>query len=97
LFREKWAFAGEPNVKAAMSGVGGIDLEPLESRLLLSATLSSKGSLVAQGTSGNDTIVIKRDPQRTSKILVTINGAGTKFDAPSVKRIEMYGLGGATV
>lgn len=70
-------------------------LERLESRTLLSATLSSKGTLVAEGTSGNDAIVISRDPQRTSKILVSIGGSGTKFNAASVKRIEMYGDGGA--
>jgi hypothetical protein len=47
--------------------------------------------LVAEGTSGADTIVISRDPRRTTKILVTINGSGAKFSSASVKRIEMYG------
>jgi Ca2+-binding RTX toxin-like protein len=75
--------------------VGRAVLEGLESRQMLSATLSAKGTLVADGGSGNDTIVISRDPRRTSKIRVTINGVGAKFPSASVKRIEMYGEGGA--
>jgi Ca2+-binding RTX toxin-like protein len=70
-------------------------LEPLEARKLLSATLSAKGTLVADGTSGNDIIVISRDPKRPTKILLTINGVGAKFPSGSVKRIEMTGDGGA--
>jgi Ca2+-binding RTX toxin-like protein len=70
-------------------------VEALESRQMLSASLSAKGTLVADGGSGNDTIVISRDPRRTSKIRVTINGVGAKFPSASVKRIEMYGEGGA--
>jgi Ca2+-binding RTX toxin-like protein len=70
-------------------------VEALESRWMLSATLSAKGTLVADGGSGNDVIVISRDPRRASKIRATINGVGAKFPAASVKRIEMYGEGGA--
>jgi hypothetical protein len=70
-------------------------IEGLEPRLLLSAYLTPKGTLVAEGTSGADTIVVKRDPQRPSKILATINGAGAKFAAISVKRIEIYGAASA--
>ena len=70
-------------------------VEPLEPRTLLSATLSAKGTLVADGTAGNDTIAISRDPKRFTKILVTIDGVGVKFPSGSVKRIEMTGQGGA--
>jgi Ca2+-binding RTX toxin-like protein len=62
---------------------------------MLSATLTGKGTLVVEGTSGADTIVISRDPKRTSKILATINGSGAKFNSASVKRIEMYGDAGS--
>jgi Ca2+-binding RTX toxin-like protein len=72
----------------------GASLESLEPRQLLAATLSAKGTLVVEGTSSGDTIVISRDPKRTTKILATINGAGVKFNSASVKRIEMYGDGG---
>jgi Ca2+-binding RTX toxin-like protein len=70
-------------------------IEELETRQMLSAVLSAKGTLVADGGSGADTIVISRDPRRSSKIRVTINGVGAKFSSASVKRIEMYGEGGA--
>ena len=70
-------------------------IEELEARQMLSATLSAKGTLVADGGLGADTIVISRDPRRSSKIRVTINGVGAKFPSASVKRIEMYGEGGA--
>jgi hypothetical protein len=70
-------------------------IESLEPRTLLSAYLTAKGTLVAEGTSGADVIVVKRDPQRTSKILATINGTGVKFAAISVKRIEIYGAASA--
>ncbi len=71
---------------AAAAGVEG-----LESRLLLAATLTPRGTLVVEGTDGNDVIVVRRDPQRASKILATVNGDGQKFDANAVKRIEIYG------
>jgi len=70
-------------------------IEGLESRRLLSATLSAKGTLMAEGTAGNDVIVIARDVRRHSKIMVTINGTPQKFAAAAVKRIEMYGEAGA--
>jgi Ca2+-binding RTX toxin-like protein len=69
-------------------------LESLEPRTLLSAVVSAKGTLVATGTSGNDTIVVSRDRRRPGKILVSINGTGVKFVGDGVKRIEMYGQGG---
>src|SRR4051812_14767870 len=73
----------------------GSGMEGLEARTLLSATLSARGTLVADGTSGNDTIVVSRDVRRPGKILVSINGVGVKFVADAVKRIEMYGEAGA--
>src|SRR6266498_2453713 len=80
--------------KSVVDAVAAL-VETLESRTLLSAILSAKGTLVADGTSGNDVIVISRDPRRTSKILVKINGVGVKFPSDSVKRIQMTGQGGA--
>src|SRR4051812_42534333 len=81
--------------KKSLVDVAAASIESLESRTLLSATLSAKGTLVADGTAGNDIIVISRDPRRTTKILVKINGVGVKFPSASVKRIQMTGQGGA--
>jgi Ca2+-binding RTX toxin-like protein len=81
--------------KRWLSVAGRASVEHLESRTLLSATLSAKGTLVADGTGANDTIVISRDAKRPTKILVTINGTGVKFPSGSVKRIEITGQGGA--
>lgn len=69
--------------------------EPLEHRLLLAATLTHRGTLVVNGTAAGDVIVVRRDPLRTSKILATVNNVGAKFNAQSVKRIEIYGQAGA--
>src|SRR4051812_42057224 len=73
----------------------GAPLEGLEPRRMLAATLSARGTLMVEGTSHGDTIVISRDPKRTTKILATVNGLGVKFPSASVKRIEMYGDGGS--
>ena len=75
----------------------GVTVEGLEPRRMLTAVLSAKGTLVVEGTSHGDTIVISRDPKRTTKILATVNGVGVKFPSDSVKRIEMYGDGGSDV
>src|SRR4051794_2746591 len=83
------------SIKQPLSDAVCASFEPLEPRKLLSATLSAKGTLVADGTSGNDIIAISRDLKRPTKILVTINGVGAKFPSGSVKRIEMTGQGGA--
>lgn len=69
-------------------------IETLEERLQLSAVLSPRGTLLVQGTNNADQIVVRRDPARPSKILVSMNGSGAKFASSSVKRIEMNGLGG---
>jgi len=69
-------------------------LESLETRTMLSAVVSSRGTLAVAGTSSADVISIQRDLKRPSKILVTINGAGQKFDGTTVKRIEMVGGAG---
>jgi Ca2+-binding RTX toxin-like protein len=69
-------------------------VENLESRTLLSAVLSVKGTLAVRGTDQNDVIVVRQDPRRASRIQVIVNGAGQKFEKLKVKRIEIYGLGG---
>jgi len=70
-------------------------VEALEARTMLSAVVSARGTLAVAGTSGADTLVIQRDLKRASKIIVIENGVGTKFDASTIKRIEMVGGGGA--
>jgi Ca2+-binding RTX toxin-like protein len=72
-------------------------VEGLEARTLLSAgpMVSGRGTLVSQGDGGNNVIVVSRDPRRPSKILVTVDGSGKKFNSRGVKRIEMSGGGGA--
>ena len=79
------------STKKSLINAACASFEPLEPRKLLSATLSAKGTLVADGTSGSDTIIISRDPKRPTKILVTINGIGAKFSSGAVKRIEITG------
>jgi Ca2+-binding RTX toxin-like protein len=80
-----------PKVAAAVAPM----VENLESRTMLSAVLSAKGTLAVTGSQGGDVIVVRQDPQHASKIVTTINGVGQKFDKIKVKRIEIYGLGGA--
>ena len=72
-----------------------VSVEDLEPRAMLSASLSAKGTLVVVGGAGADAIIVRRDPKRSSKILVLVNGAGQKFNTTAVKRIEVYGRGGA--
>ncbi|HYE20433.1 MAG TPA: calcium-binding protein [Tepidisphaeraceae bacterium] len=78
----------------AAAGAGAA-VESLETRVMLSAVVSARGTLAVTGTGGDDAITIQRDLKRASKIIVIENGVGTKFDAGTIKRIEMYGLGGA--
>jgi len=70
-------------------------VEALEARTMLSAVVSARGTLAVAGTGGADTLVIQRDLKRASKIIVIENGVGTKFDASTIKRIEMVGGAGA--
>src|SRR5437870_2713290 len=93
--RRIWMSLSSANRRSGGPSAGaGVSVEDLEARRLLAATLSAKGTLVVEGTSSGDVIVISRDPRRTTKILATINGAGVKFNSAPVKRIEMYGDGG---
>jgi len=55
-------------------------MESLDVRCHLSATPDLPWSRDVYGTPGNDVIVIRADARRPSKIVITINGVGTKVD-----------------
>jgi Ca2+-binding RTX toxin-like protein len=64
-------------------------LEALETRLLLAVTLDGTGNLLVNGTAGDDVVKVQRDLRRTSKYLLTLNGAGSKFSAAAVNTITV--------
>jgi Ca2+-binding RTX toxin-like protein len=61
-------------------------VESLETRSLLSATLSN-GTLEIDGSRRSDTIEIYTGPTISNRIVVIINGVGDSFRSVSVKRI----------
>jgi Ca2+-binding RTX toxin-like protein len=67
-------------------------LETLESRRLLSASLSSRGVLHIDGSAQADHISINL---RGAKVLVTVNGETTVFDARKVHRVVASGGDGS--
>src|SRR5690349_14249720 len=66
-------------------------VESLESRRLLSASLSPRGVCYVDGTSKGDVITVN---VRGSKVLVTVNGDTTAFAAGKVRRVVASGGGG---
>jgi Ca2+-binding RTX toxin-like protein len=66
-------------------------LEALESRQLLSASLTSTGTLVVGGTGESDTINVRRE---ATKIYGKVNATVTSFNAESVLRIHVEGGSG---
>jgi Ca2+-binding RTX toxin-like protein len=69
-------------------------VEGLENRLLLSFTVSDKGTLVIDGTSGDDTIFVMRNTRRASRLTVSINGVADTVSVGTVRRVEIYGGAG---
>lgn len=68
-------------------------VESLESRTLLSATLSG-GTLLIDGTRRSDSIEIYTGADPTNRIVVVVNGVGDTFRASAVKNIVVNaGLG----
>lgn len=69
-------------------------VEPLENRLLMSATLRG-ASLVVTGTQDDDVIHVAPGATDATKLDVTLNGQTTSFDLARVtKLIRVNGLGG---
>ena len=68
-------------------------LETLEARQLLSVSVL-RGTLTITGTSGDDTIVVSKDPTRTAMFRVSVNGALTGVDEVGVRRINISALEG---
>src|SRR5688572_27081590 len=64
--------------------------EPLEARRLLAGIES--GILVARGTTGVDTISLRRTG--TDDVIVTTNGIGQTFDMDNFSGVRLEGLGG---
>ncbi len=69
-------------------------MEGLESRQLLSATLTSSGTLNVQGTGHADSITVGLNPQNTSMLDVSMNGKTRSFDAADVQNINVNAGGG---
>ncbi len=69
------------------------EMNALESRLLLSASLV-KGTLTVTGTSGNDTITVLRAAPRSKLLAVNVNGQVSVFKAADVKHLVMIGGAG---
>jgi Ca2+-binding RTX toxin-like protein len=66
----------------------------LESRVHLTAVIDTSATpptLVVDGGSNEDIIIVKRDRKRTSKYLVSINGAGSKFNIRDIGAISING------
>ena len=78
----------ERTVAAASPGV-----EPLEGRVLMSASLKG-GALVVNGTSGNDAISVSLNAADPAKVDVSVNGVAQSFDLSAVKRIRAGGRAG---
>ena len=69
------------------------EMNALESRLLLSATLV-KGTLTVTGTDANDSITVMRAAPKSKFLAVNINGQISTFKASSVKHLVMIGGAG---
>jgi len=68
-------------------------LENLEARRMLSVSVL-KGTLVINGTSGNDTISVSVDPVGRGRLRVSVNGLLSGVDAASLRRINISALEG---
>jgi hypothetical protein len=66
---------------------GRFELEPLEARSHLSATLSSRGILYVVGTQHSDAITFELERRHPGVLNVTINGGTARFYTASVKQI----------
>lgn len=71
-----------------------MQIDSLETRVMLSSTLTSRGTLVVTGDAGDDSIIVSRDPVSADKILAVVNGVGVQYDSLSVKRIVVDGAAG---
>jgi hypothetical protein len=69
-------------------------LESLENRQLLSLPVLSNGTLMVNGTSGDDQIVISRDPVTAGVLRVAVNKSVNTVDEIQVKKITINGLEG---
>ncbi len=65
--------------------------ESLETRRMLSASLTAKGTLDIEGGRRSDTINVSVDAKHHSLLDVSVNGQVTKFKAASVRRISALG------
>jgi hypothetical protein len=81
------------NASAANAAVRRAAVETLEARQMLSVSVDH-GTLFVTGTSGDDSIVVSRDPHRRGMLLVTVNGFSNVVDSTSVKRITVNALEG---
>jgi hypothetical protein len=69
-------------------------LESLETRQLLSLPVLAGGTLMVNGTSGDDQIVISRDPVGVGVLRVAVNKSINSVDEYQVKKITINGLAG---
>ena len=70
---------------------GPFELDPLEARSHLSATLSSRGILYVVGTQHSDAITFELERRHPGVLNVTINGGAARFYTGSVKQIILEG------
>lgn len=73
---------------------GPFELESLEYRKHLSATLSSRGILYVVGTQHSDAITFELERRHSGVLDVTINGSAVRFYTGSVKQIILEGSRG---
>src|SRR5688500_15067266 len=69
-------------------------VECLENRLLLAFTVTDRGTLVVDGTAGDDEIFVIRNALRQSRLTISINGVADSVAASTVRRVEIYGGAG---
>src|SRR3954469_5377441 len=65
-------------------------VETLESRRMLSAYLTWRGTLVVFGTSGDDNLNIAVDGTDATKLDVNLNGTQTQYTLANVNRIYAF-------
>jgi Ca2+-binding RTX toxin-like protein len=80
-----------PTVAAAAAAAV---VEGLENRLLLAFTVTDRGTLVIDGTAGDDEIFVIRNVARQSRLTISINGVADSVALGSVRRVEIYGGAG---
>jgi hypothetical protein len=68
-------------------------LETLEGRQMLSVSVAH-GALIVNGTSGDDTITISRDPVTKGMYRISVNGLLNSVDGVGLKRINVSALEG---